>query len=196
MYKNSAFFQFIVISLTLLAGIFIGFIFSDFEIPIKWEAELKVGDLIAAIIGLITFIFAYKGITDNRKSIELSFQPALYEHYSFLNVDHEFKIELKNAGIGSALNCIFTYYIDGNELSDKNLDEKLKRFCKKKSNAIFFMGKGQVIFSNDSLTIASVKGCDNEEYSVIKSFLSKRFSYKVTFKDGLGKSYVQYFKAG
>ncbi|ALS33759.1 hypothetical protein PTRA_a2695 [Pseudoalteromonas translucida KMM 520] len=196
MYKNSTFFQITVIVLTLTAGVFIGFIFGDFDIPIKWNAELKAGDLIATFIGLITFVFAYKGIADNRKSIELSFQPVLYEHCSFLDVDNEFKIELKNAGIGSALNCVFTYYIDGDELPDKKLDEKLKSFCKKESKAVLFMGKGKVIFSSDSITIASVAECDREEYLAITSFLTKRFSYTVTFKDGLDKLYTQYFKAG
>lgn len=195
MYKNSIFFQFIVIGLTLAAGVFIGLSFTDFDIPVKWNAELKFGDLISIAVGLLTFVFAYKGITDNRRVTELSFKPRLFEHTSFLSIDKEFKIEIKNAGLGSALGCVYKYYIDGEEISDKRLDKKVIDLCRMNSEAKIFMGKGQVILPGQSIVIVEVKAGSQEDYAAIQSFLSKRLGYTVTFKDGLGNSYSETFMA-
>ena len=73
-------FYFIVVICVFIAGIFVGLFWSDITVYFQWKPEFSIGDAISIAAISITFIFAYKGLADNRIQYLNSISPILDQY--------------------------------------------------------------------------------------------------------------------
>ena len=103
----------------------------------QWTPELKFGDLIASLIALITFIFAYKGFEDNRKQYFSSIKPIIAQHHYHPERDALIYIwAIHNYGNGIATKINYAIHFKEEEISLLELATLIKNSCNKEKEVI------------------------------------------------------------
>ena len=191
--KKSNLFYFSVLILVFISGLIAGFIITGYEPPLNWNGELKAGDIFAVLASIVTFVFAYKGLKDNRKHFELSNKPIIRILRIAEFPDGLIQISLNNIGNGLASTVKCRIYLDGVELtvSDVN-NELISRCCPKtfiRSRDIKYLKPTEqiVLFSIDASQ-------SPEKTSIIDDcgeYLTERLNYVVEYEDVFKNTYQE-----
>ena len=198
MNNKSNIFYLVIIFLVFVAGTMNGLLWSDYEIPIKWEPEIKAGDLIGFLVALITFIFAYKGFEENRNQFQISNQPILDLYYSCSYKENTISIDIENIGNGLANNiqCILTLnntVLTANELCAKLLFDT----CPKPSISFtecehITAQKKEMLFQFRS----TESNKSEEHFKNARKTLFEDLIYTFEYYDIFGKKYCKSFQNG
>ena len=128
--KKSNISYFTIIILVLFAGIIIGSSLENFDIPLNWNSEFKAGDVLTALVAVITFTFAYKGLQENRKHLLLNNRPLLDSGYERLIDEDTYRIYCENVGNGSAININLEFKISNDKFGHHELVKHIHSYFK------------------------------------------------------------------
>ncbi|WP_024604072.1 MULTISPECIES: hypothetical protein [unclassified Pseudoalteromonas] len=146
------------ISLVFIAGIIVGQTFSF---------EIKLSDLIATLVAIITFYYAFQGLQHNKRIYQNSIKPVIERFISVDNEKYVYNFQLKNYGTGSAINLKYKILSDAGELSHKDLQQKLLLFGDMKLE----IGAELGISPNSSLNIITMKMSNEASFTEVIKYL-------------------------
>ncbi|HCV01149.1 hypothetical protein L1264_15020 [Pseudoalteromonas sp. APAL1] len=110
----------LAVILIFLAGVIIGQGFS---------LEVKLSDLIATAVALITFLFAWIGLKHNERQYLNSIKPLLYIHKYEDHEDKTVKRIIKNCGTGPAVETSYKLYYAKVSMSSVSFNNIVCKTC-------------------------------------------------------------------
>lgn len=148
------------ISLIFIAGIIVGQTFSF---------EIKLSDLIATLVAIVTFYYAFQGLQHNRRIYQNSIKPVIERFISVDSQKYVYNFQLKNYGTGAAINLKYKILSDAGELSHQGLQEKLLLF----GSMELEIGAELGISPNSSLNIITMKMNDETNFAEVINYLNR-----------------------
>ena len=188
--KNKGYFIVLVCCLVFYAGYITGKHIEPIDV-FQWTPELKFGDLIASLIALITFIFAYKGFEDNRKQYFSSIKPIIAQHHYHKRDAHNYIWAIHNYGNGIATKINYAIHFREEEVSLSKL-ATLMNDSSNQGKPLLKNSTPHSAPSSSKIEFLNITCVNIKNYEKVEGIL-KEVIVKISYEDLLGNTYSDSF---